>query len=128
MRATVLGEGGLRREDDLLPEGIGSVGAVVTIPGVVRVTRGVRVGAGVRLTVRGGRLESTLGGVPGGGFNSAFAVDRGGSLVLEGVRVVGAGVEACTGGSVLSATSATSRRTGSLPAARAAGWRSRAGA
>ena len=51
MRATVLGEGILRREDDLLPEGIGSVGAVVTIPGVVRrvtrrVTRGVRVGAG----------------------------------------------------------------------------------
>ena len=139
MRAMVVGEGILagwmaqRREDDLLPEGIGSVGGVVTLYGVVHVTRSVRVGAGVHLTVRGGRLESTLGadeggldhdwssddeeesdGVPVGSTNSsagdamdededapllyAFVVERGGSLVLEDVQMVGVGVEVCGGG------------------------------
>jgi len=102
--ATVMGRPGeqgiLCREDDVLPVGIGSVGGVVTIPGVLRVTREVRVMAGVHLTIRGGRVENTLGGVAGveGGFDYAFVVDRGGSLVLEAVRVVGAGVKVCGGG------------------------------
>ena len=102
--ATVMGRPGeqgiLCREDDVLPVGIGSVGGVVTIPGVLRVTREVRVRAGVHLTIRGGRVENTLGGVAGveGGFDNAFVVDRGGSLVLEAVRVVGAGVKVCGGG------------------------------
>ena len=39
-----------RRENDVLPANIGSVGGVVTIYGVVHVTREVRVGAGVTWT------------------------------------------------------------------------------
>jgi len=62
------------------------------------VTREVRVGAGVHLTVRGGTLENTLGGADGGRLDLSFVVDRGGSLLLEDVRVVGAGVVVSSGG------------------------------
>ena len=112
MREVVMGGGGVRggilggwarqrREDDVLPEGIGGVGGVVTIYGVVRMTREVRVGPGVHLTVRGGRIVNSIGRASDEDSDSdsdyedeeppyAFVVEQGGSLVLEDVRMVGA--------------------------------------
>jgi len=103
LRAMVMGErpgeGILCREDDLLPENIGSIGGVVAFHGVLQMTRAVVVEPGVALTIRGpGRLENASDNAVYQFEPHRLRVMDGGSLTLEDVVLEGTGVEVMPGG------------------------------